>query len=185
MEIEKTKLTDCYKITPLLFQDHRGTFVKTFHLDHFKKENLTTNFKEHYYSISSKGVLRGLHFQYPTKQHVKLVYCIKGSVLDVVVDLRIGSPSYGEFDVFHLNDQKKNMIYIPEGMAHGFYVMSEEAVVGCNLSTTYSPEYDGGINWNSIKIPWPDNNPILSDKDLALPAFKDFKSPFYFKDNPL
>lgn len=183
MKINKTKLIDCYEIIPNRFIDERGTFIKTFHYDFFKENKLETNFVEQYYSISHQGVLRGLHFQTPPKHHVKLVYCPLGEVLDVVVDLRIGSPTYGQFDLFHLNADRNNMIYIPSGMAHGFYVISKSAIVVCNLSTVFSAEHDHGIRWDSVGIPWPDQSPILSTKDRQLPSFSDFPNPFLFEVN--
>lgn len=183
MKVSQTKLVDCFEIFPEAFTDHRGTFVKPFHYDSFHEYDLTTNFKEHYYSISSQGVLRGLHFQTPPKGHGKLVYCLKGEIIDVVVDLRVGSPNYSQYEILQLNEQKKNMIYIPEGMAHGFYVTSKEAIVVCHLSSTFSPDYDGGIRWDSLDIPWPNKQPILSEKDKMLPKFEEFISPFQYRGN--
>jgi dTDP-4-dehydrorhamnose 3,5-epimerase len=181
MHINKTKLRDCYEIFPALFSDTRGTFVKTFHHDSFKENQLETNFVEQYYSVSHKGVLRGLHFQTPPKDHVKLVYCIMGEVLDAVVDLRIGSPTYGQFELYNLSAERKNMIYIPAGMAHGFYVTSEKAIVVCNLSTVYSAQHDQGVRWDSVGIPWPCRNPTLSQKDIELPCFSDYTSLFKYE----
>lgn len=181
MQINKTKIRDCYEIIPSIFTDNRGMFVKTFHHTSFAENRLETNFVEQYYSVSQQGVLRGLHFQIPPKHHVKLVYCLVGEVLDAVVDLRIGSPTYGQFELFQLSDVKKNMVYIPAGMAHGFYVISEKAVVMCNLSTIHSQECDSGIRWDSLGIPWPDKNPVLSPKDKGLPIFEDFSSPFHYE----
>lgn len=178
MQINKTGLIGCYEITPHIFTDIRGAFVKTFHQDIFLENQLETRFVEQYYSVSYRGVLRGLHFQIPPKHHVKLVYCLAGEILDVAVDLRKGSPTYGQYELFDISAEKRNMIYIPAGMAHGFYVKSESAIVVCNLSTVYSAEHDGGIRWDSIGIPWPDLSPVLSDKDKTLPAFSDFLSPF-------
>ncbi|MFB4168639.1 dTDP-4-dehydrorhamnose 3,5-epimerase [Virgibacillus sp. JSM 102003] len=182
MQINKTMLTDCYEIVPRVFTDKRGTFVKTFHHDSFVSNQLETQFTEQYYSFSHQGVLRGLHFQNPPMHHVKLVYCIMGEVLDAVVDLRNGSPTYGQNQLFKLSAEKKNLIYIPAGMAHGFYVTSENAVVVCNLSTVYSPEYDSGIRWDSLGILWPDQTPILSQKDKELPLFTEFSSPFRYEE---
>ncbi|MFJ8259455.1 dTDP-4-dehydrorhamnose 3,5-epimerase [Peribacillus asahii] len=183
MQINNTSLADCYEIILNPFTDERGKFVKTFHYDSFKENQLETNFVEQYYSVSHQGVLRGLHFQTPPKHHVKLVNCLLGEVLDAVVDLRIGSPTYGQFELFHLSADKNNMVYIPSGMAHGFYVTSKSAIVVCNLSTVYSAEHDCGIRWNSVGIPWPNQSPILSQKDRELPIFSDFASPFRYKEN--
>ncbi|MFD4820732.1 dTDP-4-dehydrorhamnose 3,5-epimerase [Peribacillus butanolivorans] len=183
MQINNTKLIDCYEIFPHTFTDERGKFIKTFHYDSFKENQLETNFVEQYYSVSHQGVLRGLHFQTPPKHHVKLVNCLFGEVLDAVVDLRIGSPTYGQFELFHLSADRNNMIYIPSGMAHGFYVTSKSAIVVCNLSTVYSPKHDHGVRWNSLGIPWPNQSPILSQKDRQLPSFSDFPSTFLYEMN--
>ena len=181
MQINNTKLKDCFEIIPNTFTDERGIFIKTFHYDSFKENGLETNFVEQYYSVSHQGVLRGLHFQNPPKHHVKLVYCLTGQVMDAVVDVRIGSPTYGQFEMFDLSAEKKNMIYIPAGMAHGFYVISKSAIVVSNLSTVYSAQHDYGIRWNSVDIPWPDSSPILSQKDRRLPTLSDFSSQFQYE----
>ncbi|MFJ8259456.1 dTDP-4-dehydrorhamnose 3,5-epimerase [Peribacillus asahii] len=182
MHINETKIMGCYEITPNIITDKRGAFIKTFHHEIFKENHLETNFVEQYYSISQQGVLRGLHFQVPPKHHVKLVYCPVGQVVDAVVDLRIDSPTYGQFELFDLNDEKKNMIYIPPGLAHGFCVLSKNAVVAYNVSTVHSPAHDGGIRWNSAGISWPNLPLIVSQKDSELPAFLDFSSPFRYEE---
>ncbi len=181
MHIKETKIIGCYEITPKIFRDERGTFIKTFN-NNFNENNLETNFVEQYYSISQQEVLRGLHFQVPPKQHVKLVYCPLGQVLDAVVDLRIGSPTYGQFELFDLDDEKRNMIYIPSGLAHGFCVTSKSAIVAYQVSTAYSPEHDRGIKWDSVGIPWRNKSFIVSQKDCELPAFPDYVSPFRYEE---
>ncbi len=183
MLVNHTKLTDCYEIIPDIFRDERGRLIKTFHRERFESFQLQSDFAEQYYSFSQKRVLRGLHFQIPPYQHVKLVYCIFGRVLDAVVDLRVGSPSYGQFELFDLSAEKGNMVYIPAGMAHGFYVASESAVVVNNASTVYSPEHDAGIRWDSVGIPWEDQHPVVSQKDRSLVPFPLFSSPFVYQRN--
>lgn len=182
MKIEETKLKGCYEITSNAFKDDRGIFVKTFHNEYFKKNNLQTEYKEEYFSTSYKGVLRGLHFQLPPFDHVKLVYCISGSVLDAVVDLRKGSPTYGRYELFRLSPQMGKIILIPRGMAHGFYVLSKEASMVYNVSEVYSPTHDSGIRWDSVGIPWPNQNPNVSVRDKQFPSFSEFISPFEFKE---
>jgi dTDP-4-dehydrorhamnose 3,5-epimerase len=150
-------------------------------VDDFISNKLEFEFKEHYYSASKKNVVRGLHFQLPPMDHVKIVYCIYGAVLDVVLDLRIDSPSYGDYEIFELSAEKANSIYMPKGMAHGFCVLSQEAILGYCVTSTYSQECDSGIRWDSANIPWPVSNPILSVRDLALPSFGEFKSPFKYE----
>lgn len=180
MRINQTKIPGCYEITPVLFKDERGVFVKTFHQDIFANNKLETNFAEDYYSFSHQGVLRGLHFQIPPKDHTKLVYCVSGEVIDAVVDLRIGSPTFGEFETFNLNAEKGNMIYIPSGLAHGFYVVSKSAILIYKVTTVYSSEHDTGIYWDSVGIPWPNKSPIVSKRDNKFLALADFVSPFKY-----
>jgi len=180
MQIKLNKIPGCYEIIPKVFEDHRGRFVKTFHRDIFQSFGLETEFHEEYYSVSSQNVLRGLHFQRPPQDHVKLVYCLVGEVMDVVVDLRLGSPKYGKFEQFNLSATKANMVYIPSGLAHGFYVVSETATLMYKTSTVYSPNHDAGILWNSVGIPWPNLDPVLSERDQKWETFAAFKSPFQY-----
>lgn len=182
MIVQPTKLIDCFEIKPDTFHDNRGRLVKTFHQDSFAQNYLQASFAEQYFSHSTKGVLRGLHFQVPPYQHVKLVYCTYGQVLDAVVDLRVGSPTFGQYATFELSAEKGNMVYVPQGMAHGFYVVSEWAVVVNNASTVYSPEHDCGIRWDSVGIPWGDDAPVLSEKDKNLVPFEKFRSPFVYTE---
>lgn len=182
MQINKTRIPGCYEITPLIFKDERGIFVKTFHQEVFAQNRLETHYAEEYYSSSHQDVLRGLHFQIPPKDHTKLVYCIAGEVIDAVVDLRIGSPTYGEFETFKLNAEKGNMIYIPPGLAHGFYVVSQNAILLYKVTTVYSPEHDSGIHWNSVGIPWPGDDPIISKRDSEFVALSDYVSPFTYQE---
>jgi dTDP-4-dehydrorhamnose 3,5-epimerase len=178
-EINKSEIEGCLEIIPKVFNDDRGSFVKVFHDTAFQKAGLENNFAEEYYSKSLKGVIRGLHFQTPPDDHVKLVYCIDGSVQDVVVDIRVGSKTYGKFQVFNLNSNDANMIYIPTGMAHGFCSLSDSATLIYKTSTVHSPNNDSGILWNSIGINWPFENPIISERDKSFVDLHSFKSPFY------
>ncbi len=162
------------------FTDERGVFVKTFQKEAFKVQGLKTEFSEEFNSRSKKNVLRGLHFQLPPHQQVKVVQCVSGAVMDVVVDLRVGSPTYRQGEVFQLHQDKASLVYIPEGMAHGFYAITELAVLCYKVSAVYAPQHDTGILWSSAGIPWPTSSPILSIKDQGLPAMKDFNSPFVF-----
>ena len=177
-EIKSSKIDGCYELTSNIFDDCRGSFVKVFHEDAFAKVGLESKFAEEYYSTSRKGVIRGLHFQVPPEDHVKLVYCISGSAFDVVVDLRVGSPTFGNHEVFSLRSDLANMIYIPKGMAHGFCSLSESTTLVYKTSTVYSPTCDSGILWNSVDIDWPEIFPVLSDRDKSFPDFKSFISPF-------
>lgn len=177
MNFIKTHILDCYEIYPKIIKDNRGYFVKTFQENIFREYGLEANFAEEYYSVSKQKVLRGMHFQLPPHAHVKLVYCIEGEVFDVLVDLRINSPFYGKAFSFNLSSEKGNILYIPIGVAHGFYTLSENAVMVYKTSTIHVPECDAGIRWDSFDL-WSDNNPILSERDKNHPYFKDFASPF-------
>jgi dTDP-4-dehydrorhamnose 3,5-epimerase len=177
-EVKKNLIPGCFELVPRKIKDERGHFVKIFHCDAFKKLGLNTDWREEYYSVSRKGVLRGLHFQLPPHDHEKLVYCVSGEVFDVIVDLRMGSPMYGRHALFQLDAVNAGMIYIPKGCAHGFYCLSDTATVMYKVSSVYSPQSDTGIRWDSLDIPWPDNNPVLSSRDAGFKPFDDFTSPF-------
>ena len=176
-KIEST-IFGCFEIQPRVFEDERGRLVKTFHEDTFIGLGLDTDFKEEYYSVSKKGVLRGLHFQLPPNDHVKCVTCISGRIFDVVVDLRKESPTYKKHFSIELDSEKGNMLYIPKGLAHGFYVMSEKAIFLNRTTIVYKPESDTGIRWNSCGVKWPNPDPVLSDKDNQMIEFDNFNSPF-------
>lgn len=181
LDIRKTKIPGCYELQPAVFQDQRGCFVKTFHREAFLTKNLHVEFAEEYYSISAAGVLRGIHVQLPPHDHVKIVYCTAGEVMDVVVDLRVGSPTYGLFEIFHLSAERANMVYLVEGLAHGFYVTKGPAIVMYKASTVHALHADQGIHWTSLGIPWPDPNPVISERDSQFPLFHDFVSPFCYE----
>lgn len=176
-EKRQTAISGCFELQPIVRTDSRGQFVKTFHADYFASNNLETDFREQYYSVSRKGVLRGMHFQRPPHGHSKLVYCTSGTIQDVVVDLRIGSPSYGEHVSLEISADTGNILYLTEGLAHGFYAMTDATVV-YNVSTVFSPESDAGILWSSIGMNWPDTSPDLSERDMNFPTLAEFKSPF-------
>jgi dTDP-4-dehydrorhamnose 3,5-epimerase len=178
MSFRETGITGCYEITPKRLDDERGLFVKTFHHDLFKEHGLNTDWREEYFSVSRRRVLRGLHFQLPPHDHDKLVYCTAGTVLDAAVDLRKGSPGYGSHLLLELSAEKGNMLYLPRGLAHGFYVLSDRATMLYKVSSVYAPEYDAGIAWNSLGIAWPDPDPILSRRDSSFPNFAEFLSPY-------
>jgi dTDP-4-dehydrorhamnose 3,5-epimerase len=178
MEHSQTKLKGCYLIELDKLLDDRGCFVKTFNKDFFLKHNMRFDFEEEYYTVSKKNVLRGFHFQLPPHDHAKLVSCIKGSVMDVVVDLRQGSLTFGEFEIIELNSDNPKAVYIPSGMAHGFYTRSNEAIMNYNVTSMYSPSHECGIKWDSINVDWPKKSPILSKRDHLFQSLGDFNSPF-------
>lgn len=182
MHIRPTSIPGCFEIIPNILTDHRGSFVKTFNSDLFIANGLDTHFVEEYYSRSRRRVLRGMHFQSPPMQHTKLVYCIEGSVTDVVIDLRRGSPSYGHCVSFDLNSKSANMVYIPAGLAHGFYVNSEHALMMYKVTSVYSPQNDTGILWNSIGYRWTDSNPIISIRDKSFCHLDEYDSSFVYTE---
>ena len=178
MEKIETGIDGCFELQPRVFKDDRGSLVKTFHEDTYVSLGLETNFTEEYYSVSKKSVLRGLHFQLPPHDHVKCVSCISGKIFDVVVDLRKKSPTYKQHFSIILDAEIGNMLYIPKGFAHGFYVLSNEAIFLNRTTVVFKPESDTGIKWNSCGIEWPNMNPILSDKDQSMIPLEEFKTPF-------
>ncbi|MFO7669638.1 MAG: dTDP-4-dehydrorhamnose 3,5-epimerase family protein [Bacteroidales bacterium] len=177
-ELIPTGIEGCFEIRPRIFQDQRGRFVKLFHRDFFDDLGLQSVYEEEYYSVSPARVIRGLHFQIPPKEHVKLVSCLKGSILDVVYDLRTESKTYGQVFSLELSSERGNMLYVPEGLAHGFYVLSESAIFLSMNSKKFSQECDRGIRWNSIPFDWPDRDPIVSEKDMNMVPLKEFDNPF-------
>lgn len=173
----KTEIDGVYIIEPKVFGDNRGYFMESYNAEHFKEAGLNMTFVQDNESKSSKGVLRGLHFQKKHSQG-KLVRVTKGEVFDVAVDLRNGSETYGKYVGVILSEENKKQFYIPEGFAHGFLVLSDEAVFNYKCTDYYAPEYDGGVMWNDpdINIEWPlegIEEIILSEKDKKHPNLKD------------
>ncbi len=173
MEIKKYS-EGLFEFVPKVHSDLRGKFIKTFSYDFLKNLNLSFDLAEEFYSISNKNVLRGLHFQIPPFDHIKIVYCISGMVLDVVVDLRHKSKTFGKVFSFELTSEKSNVLYIDRGFAHGFYSLDNNSVMLYKTSTVYSPCHDSGILWNSINFKWPSKSPILSDRDKRFETFEEF-----------
>lgn len=163
-------------LKPIL--DGRGWFLKTFHAPSFAAAGLATDFPESFVSLSHRDVIRGMHFQTPPHDHVKLVRCHSGSILDVVLDLRSRSSTYGQCAAFMLNSKHPQCLYIPSGLAHGFLTLSESATIEYHTSTTHQPAHDAGIRWDSFGMEWGCEQPILSARDEALTPFDKFISPF-------
>lgn len=182
MEVLATKIPGCLLLQPRPFNDARGLFVKTFHVGTFRKMGLCTDWQEEFYSVSAKGALRGLHFQIPPQEHVKMVTCLAGAVFDVVVDLRRGSPTYGDHASFRLEAAHPRALYIPPGLAHGFLALSDGALVNYKVSSMHSPEHDRGIRWDSAGIDWPEGVKVVSVRDAAFPALATFDTPFSFTE---
>ena len=185
MEVIKTDIEGVLVIEPKVFGDSRGYFFECFNAREFReKTGLEVTFVQDNESKSRYGVLRGLHFQLPPYSQSKLVRCVKGRVLDVAVDIRKGSPTYGRYAMCELTEENHRQFFIPKGMAHGFCVLSEEALFQYKCDDFYHPEAEGGIAWDDpdLAIPWPlpPADIALSDRDRHHPAFKAFASPFEF-----
>jgi len=180
MEIVKTKIPDLYIIKPRVFEDNRGYFFESYNKNIFLQNGIDQNFVQDNESKSSKGVLRGLHFQKTPFAQGKLVRVMQGAVLDVAVDLRKASPTYGEWVAVELNHDNKWMYWIPPGFAHGFVTLEDSTVFFYKCTNVYNKDSEGSILWNDpdLNIDWKVANPILSEKDQNSPLFKDFVSPF-------
>jgi dTDP-4-dehydrorhamnose 3,5-epimerase len=174
----ETRIRGCFELQPKRFTDARGVFVKTFQRELFTAQGLDAEFDEDYYSVSEQGVLRGLHFQMPPFDHNKLVYCLAGEIFDAVLDLRRGSSTFGDFETLRLSGENANMVYVPKGVAHGFYTLTPSATVMYKVSTAYSPKHDTGILWSSAGISWPNLSPRVSVRDASFLSLSEFESPF-------
>jgi len=180
MEIITTDFEGLFVLKPKVFQDKRGYFYESYNQDLFKQNNITTNFIQDNQSLSNKGIIRGLHFQNPPHAQMKLVRVIKGAVLDVVVDIRKNSKTYGQHFSIELNEENFLMLYIPVGFAHGFATLKDDTIFSYKCSETYHPESEGGLTWNDpeFKIDWQMEQPILSPKDEKYDSFNLFVSLF-------
>jgi dTDP-4-dehydrorhamnose 3,5-epimerase len=177
MKITETELEGLRIIEPVVFGDHRGWFMETYSEEIFREHGVSLNFVQDNHSYSAaKGTLRGLHYQLNPKAQTKLVRCTRGSIYDVAVDVRKGSPTFGQWFGIELSAENKKQLFIPKGFAHGFMTLVEEAEVQYRVDEFYAPECDGGILWNDplIGIEWPiDVTPVLSAKDEKAPLLKD------------
>ena len=187
MEVIKTDIEGLVIIEPKIFRDSRGYFFESFSQREFEEKVRKVNFVQDNESASSYGVMRGLHFQRPPFAQSKLVRCVKGRVLDVAVDIRKGSPTYGQHVAVELSEDNHRQFFVPRGFAHGFVVLSETAVFQYKCDNFYAPEADGGINIkdDTLKIDWQISmeKAILSEKDLKHLCLKDFESPFDYNIN--
>ncbi len=189
MEIEKTAIEGLLIIKPRVFEDARGYFFESFSQREFEEKVGKVTFVQDNESMSSYGVMRGLHFQYPPYTQSKLVRCVRGAVLDVAVDIRKGSPTYGQHVAVELSEENHLQFFIPHGFAHGFSVLSETAVFQYKCDNFYAPQADGGISIldQSLDIDWriPVERAILSEKDTKHSLLKDFDSPFEYNVEPI
>lgn len=178
MVVEETKLKGCFIIQPQIFRDKRGYFIESFNQKTFNKTiGLNLNFVQDNESQSSKGVLRGLHFQRGDNAQAKLIRVVKGRVLDVAVDMRRDSKTFGEHFTLELSGENKMQLFVPRGFAHGFVVLEDDTVFSYKCDNFYNKEAESGIIYNdpTLNIDWqlPKNELIISEKDLVLPMFKD------------
>lgn len=182
MEVIKTEIEGVVIIEPKVFRDARGYFFESFSQREFDEKVRSIQFVQHNESMSSYGVMRGLHFQRPPFTQSKLVRCIKGAVLDVAVDIRKASPTYGQHVAVELTEENHRQFFVPRGFAHGFVVLSETAVFQYKCDSFYAPQADGGISIldGSLGIDWkiPSDKALLSEKDTKHVLLKDFDSPF-------
>lgn len=182
MNVIKTDIEGVVIIEPKIFEDSRGYFFESYNYLDFINRVKRVVFTQDNESKSTYGVMRGLHFQKPPYAQAKLVRCVKGSVLDVAVDIREGSPTYGKHVAVELTEDNHRQLFIPKGFAHGFAVLSDEAIFQYKCDELYHPEFEGGVNIldESLGIDWkiPMDKAILSDKDTKHPLLKDFDTPF-------
>jgi dTDP-4-dehydrorhamnose 3,5-epimerase len=180
MKLHATSIPGCFGLELVEHRDARGTFVKTFRGSTFGELGLETYFKESFFSTSTKGVLRGMHFQLPPEDGAKLICCISGEALDVALDLRVGSPSFGKAVSFPLSSERATAVYIPRGVAHGFLATGDHTTLVYSVSSEYAPALDAGIRWDSFDLDWGITQPVLSARDALFPTLAEFSSPFRF-----
>lgn len=182
MQIEPTTLSDVLILTPRRFGDARGWFSETWNDSRLREAGLNLPFVQDNHSYSArKGTLRGLHYQSPPRAQDKLVRCSRGAILDVAVDARQGSPTYGAWAKVELSAENGRQLLVPKGFLHGFLTLTDDCEVQYKCTDIYSPENDGAVRWDSVGVDWgAAHDPVLSDKDLAAPAFADWKSPFTY-----
>ncbi|WP_321328356.1 dTDP-4-dehydrorhamnose 3,5-epimerase [uncultured Ilyobacter sp.] len=176
MKLIKTDLQGVFIIENFHVEDDRGSFTKTYHKNFFKENNLCNEFREGFYSVSHKNVIRGMHFQLPPHDHEKLVYVIRGKIIDVILDLRKNSSTYGKYISVELSEKNCRSVYIPKGCAHGFKSLEDNSTTVYNVTTVHNPESDSGIRWDSFGFNWETDSPNVSQKDRNLTEFKEFES---------
>jgi dTDP-4-dehydrorhamnose 3,5-epimerase len=171
-----TKLDGVVLVEPKVFGDERGFFVETFSRDRWRELGVDADFVQHNHSRSSKGTLRGVHFQTKPGQ-AKLIRCSRGEIVDVAVDLRRGSPTYGQWEAHRLDDVRHRQLFVPVGFGHGFAVLSDEADVAYQVSSLYDPATEAGIAWDDpdVGVDWEVSDPLLSERDRTAPRLADIR----------
>jgi len=178
MELIPTDFEGLAVLQPKVFEDARGSFVKTYHEGAFRELGLEFRPQEEFFSVSRKDVVRGMHFQIPPVPQAKVVFCLSGRVLDVVLDLRRASRTYGKSFARELSAANREILFIPAGFAHGFLTLADDTIVFYQASAMHSPAHDQGIRWDSFGFDWPVAKPILSERDQNFPSLKQFVTPF-------
>jgi dTDP-4-dehydrorhamnose 3,5-epimerase len=181
MIVEPLNLPGCLRLIPKTVHDTRGAFIKPFVEAEYKSLKLPTTFAEEYYTRSVKNVLRGMHYQTPPYEYSKFVSCLYGRIRDVIIDLRLGSPKFKIFEVIELDDRNDDVLYLPPGIAHGFLVLSEMAVVTYKVTSAHAPAKDTGVRWDSIGMDWEVEIPIVSPRDASFQGLAEFESPFLYQ----
>lgn len=179
-EFKELKIKGVFEINLFNAADERGVFVKPYHKATLEHNNLVSEFQESFYSTNNAGVIRGMHFQHPPLDHAKLVYCSNGRLIDVMLDIRLGSPTYGQCDFVELSGDNFKAVYMPVGVAHGFAVNEDNTTMIYLTSTMHSASFDDGIHFNSFGFDWGIKSPILSERDLNFKTFQEFESPFIY-----
>jgi len=181
-EFEKSSIKDVILIKPRVFKDDRGFFIETYKYSEFAANGIPERFVQDNHSRSSYGVLRGLHYQLAPKAQGKLVRCLAGKILDVAVDIRKGSPTFGQWVSYELSEENRHMLYVPAGFAHGFSVLSEYCEVHYKTTDEYSPEHERSIIWNDkqLGIDWKISEPFLAEKDKLAPELKNAEYNFTY-----
>jgi len=184
MQIETTAIPEVLVITPRVFHDPRGFFLESYNAETWRRAGIETTFVQDNHSKSTRGTLRGLHFQLPPAAQVKIVRVVRGAVWDVAVDIRVGSPTFGQWVGVELTADNFRQVYVPIGFAHGFCVLSDEAEILYKTSAVYSPAHERGIAWNEpqLAVDWPVTEPLLSDRDRHAGSLADYlaETPFTY-----
>lgn len=184
MKVQQTEFPGLVVVEPTVFSDNRGFFMESYNRDVFREHGIQADFMQDNHARSTGvGVLRGLHFQAPPTAQAKLVWVTRGSVVDVVVDLRVGSPTYKQWGQLRLSAENKLRLFIPTGFAHAYMTLSEQTEFLYKVDAPYSPQDEGGIRFDDpdLAIDWPVSEPVLSEKDTKLPYLRELDSPFRFE----
>lgn len=186
MEITKTAIDGVLIIEPRAFADDRGFFMETYNKERYLQSGVDGEFVQDNVSVSKKGTLRGLHYQAPPFAQGKLVQVLRGSVMDVAVDIRFGSPTFGNYVSVELSAENKKQFWIPAGFAHGFVALEDDTIFSYKCTNIYAPEHDRGVLWNdthiNIEWPFPEAELLISDKDKKQPSLKDIEQEFIWQE---